>query len=82
MKLFKSNRKPLPELPALMDSVKQEAKNIMWVSVAATALFAGLCGLFVNGWKAIIEGISIVIVAAVILVVTSAADWMKDKRYI
>jgi len=50
--------------------------------MAATALFAGLCGVFVNGWQAIAEAASIVLIAAVILVVTSAADWHKDKRFV
>jgi magnesium-transporting ATPase (P-type) len=62
--------------------VKQEARNILWVIIAATALFSGICGIFVNGWKKIIEAISIVGVAIIILLITAYADYMKDQRFV
>ena len=62
--------------------MKQEARNILWVIIAATALFSGICGIFVNGWKKIIEAISIVGVAIIILLITAYADYMKDQRFV
>ena len=54
----------------------------MWVGIVASAIAAGVCGMFVDGFGSVIEAISITIVAAVILTVTSASDWAKDKRFI
>jgi hypothetical protein len=53
-RIFGANDKALPKLPSVIASVKQEARNILWVIIAATALFSGICGIFVNGWKKII----------------------------
>lgn len=81
-KTFGANAKPLPQVPGILDSVKQEASNIIWLVMAATALFAGLCGIYEYGWEALAEAMSIVAVTAVILVVTSIADWHKDTRFV
>jgi hypothetical protein len=81
-KYFGSNSKPLRQPPSLFSSIKQEASNIMWVGIVASALLAGLCGMFVEGLSSIVEAISITIVAAAILTITSVADWSKDKRFI
>jgi len=80
--IFGANTKPLPPAVSLWDSIKQEAMNIIWLVIAATALFAGLCGLFVNGWKALGEAISIIGIGFGIIAISSAADWFKDKRFV
>lgn len=68
---------------SVIDSVKQEARNIIWLVLAASALFAGLCGIFVvNSLEAILEAISIVVVALVILIANSASDWHKDNSFV
>lgn len=65
-----------------MASIKQEATNVMWVGIVGSAIGAGLCGMFVDGFNSIIEAISITAVAIIILIITSASDWAKDKRFI
>ena len=74
--------KPLPQVPSIIESVKQEASNIIWLVMALTALLSGLCGVWVNGLSACEEAVSIVVILAVILIVMSAADWCKDKRFV
>lgn len=64
-----------------MDSVKQEARNILWLIIGVTALFSGLCGLFFvdnERWKKIVEAISIITVGVIIMFTTAVADYMKD----
>lgn len=79
---FGANKKPLPLEVSLWDSIKQEAMKLIWVVIAATALFSGLCGLFVNGPKAIAEAVSIIAIGFGILSIAALFDWYKDKRFV
>lgn len=82
-KTFGANSKPLPRVVSVLDSVKQEASNIIWLVLGASALFAGLCGLFVNdALQALLEAVSIVLIAILILVANAASDWHKDKSFV
>jgi len=38
--------------------------------------------MFVNGWKKIIEALSIIGVAVVIILITAVADYIKDSRFV
>lgn len=62
--------------------MKQEAKNILWVLVTLTAAFAGICGIFVNGWKAIVEAISIFGFVIMIIAIAAYFDYVKDSKFI
>ena len=54
----------------------------MYIGIVGSALVAGICGMFVNGFDSIIEAISICVFAVVLVVITSATDLIKDKRFI
>lgn len=66
----------------MLSSVKQEASNIMYVGIVASAIVAGICGMFVNGWDAIIEAIFIGAFTILLIIITSGTDLIKDKRFI
>lgn len=64
-----------------MESVKQEAKNILWLLIGVTAIFSGVCGLlFVDNerLKKLLEAASIIAVGIIIMFTTSVADYLKD----
>lgn len=62
--------------------MKQEATNILYLGIVASAILSGICGMFVNGWDSIIEAISISLMAVVLIFITSYADLIKDRRFI
>lgn len=81
-KVFGANSKALPKLPGILTSIILEAKSVIWIVIVVSAILAGICGIFVNGYKKIIEALSIILVAAIIIVITSTADWIKDRKFI
>jgi Ca2+-transporting ATPase len=85
-KVFGKNKKPLPETPGLLDSIKQEAQNRLWWVVGGSAVLSGFCGAFtITGapwYMGLIEGASIIIAAMFIMLVSSVADMTKDKRFV
>lgn len=54
----------------------------MWWVVGATAIFSGICGAGAHGLNGLVQGISIIVAAILIIFVTSFADYTKDKRFI
>jgi len=54
----------------------------MWWFVGGAAIFSALTGGIALGWNGLVEGVSIVIAALAIISITSAADWLKDKRFV
>ena len=55
----------------------------MWIIIGATAIFAGICGAFSEDREqAIVEALFIVIIALVIILITSIVDYCKDKKFI
>jgi hypothetical protein len=79
--VYGENVKPLPPVTKIWDSFKDEVKNIMWVTIGATAVFAGLCGCFQDGWQAIAEAFFIILISLVIILITSVVDYKKDGRF-
>lgn len=53
-----------------------------WWAVGATALFSGICGGAVYGWGGLVDGISIIIIAAIIMTIATFCDWAKDRKFI
>lgn len=80
--VFGRNTKPLPVTPALLDSLKQTAQDKLWWVVGGTALLSAICGAFAHGWKGLTEGLSIIVAAAVIMLISTVADLMKDRRFV
>lgn len=81
-RIFGENKRPLPQLPKLVDSIKQMAKEKIWLVVIGSALITSICGYFAYGLSGMAEGISIVIVTIFLLVVSTLADWIKDRQFV
>lgn len=81
-KTFGTNEKPLPQLPSIIDSLKQTIMNRLWLAIGASALLSAVCNGFVQGLSGMVEGISIVIVGLLIIVITTLADYIKDKNFV
>ena len=54
----------------------------MWVAIVGSALAAGICGMFVEGFDSVIEAIFICAMAFLIIAISSATDYCKDKRFV
>lgn len=80
--VFGANIKPLPTPPGLMDSIKQTCQDKVWLVVGASAALSAVCSGFAVGVGGLLEGISIIIAAMILIAITSVADWVKDKRFV
>jgi len=80
--IFGANKKPLPPPASFFESFKQEATNIIWMFIAASAILAGLIGWIVNSASALWEAISIIVIGAGIIAISVLADWCKDKQFV
>jgi len=50
--------------------------------VGASALLSAVCSGFAVGLGGLVEGVSIIIAAIILIAITSVADWIKDKRFV
>ena len=50
--------------------------------VGASALLSAICSGFAMGLGGLVEGVSIIIAAVILIAITSMADWIKDKRFV
>lgn len=81
-KVFGVNTRPTPPLASVFESIMQTLQNILWVAIGATALLSSAVSLFFMEWKAVWEGISIVLVAILLIAIIACTDYLKDKKYI
>lgn len=81
-KVFGKNIKPLPTLPPFSESVKGELSNKIWWGLAGAAILSALCGWIAVGTGALTEGISIIIAGIVMILITSGADYLKDRNFV
>lgn len=79
---FGVNAKPIPREPRLLDSLQQTCSDRLWWIVGGSAAASALCGAFVHGVSGLVEGASILGAVALIIAVSSFADWSKDKRFV
>lgn len=83
IKMYGTNTKPLPVINKFHESFKQVVKeDKTWLAVALTAVVSGICGAFSLGWAGLSEGISIIIVAFLMLMISSLADFIKDRKFV
>lgn len=54
----------------------------MWVLIGITALLSSIVSLFFAEWKAVWEGISIILVTIFIITILVFADFYKDKLFV
>jgi magnesium-transporting ATPase (P-type) len=80
--VYGENLKPLPPPSSILESFKQEVKNIMWVIIGATAIISGFCGIYKEGIYAITTALSILFIGIVLIIISSLVDYCKDKKFI
>ena len=63
--------------------MKQTIKDYLWLFVFATALLSSIGGVIESGSvKGLMQGISIVVFALLIISITAIADWLKDRQFV
>merc|ERR1719440_1822059 len=55
---------------------------MLWVAFGATALLSSVVAAFFLRWKEVGEGISIILVAILLIAIIAVTDYIKDKKYI
>lgn len=80
---FGANTKPLPQIPRLLDSIKESLDNRILLALAIAAFFTIITGMIVEGPKwGWAKGFSIYIAILVIVSVSALNDWIKDKNFV
>lgn len=81
-RVFGENIKPIPPRASILESIVQTLKNIMWVAIGFTAILSSVVSVFLLEWKAVWEGVSIIVVAVALVFLISVTDYIKDSKYI
>ena len=79
---FGINQRPEPPRAKITESIAQALGNILWVAIGATALLSSIMSLIFGKFEDVWDGISIIIVAILLVVIIVATDYVKDKKYI
>ncbi|MFS8160624.1 MAG: hypothetical protein ACMG6E_10570 [Candidatus Roizmanbacteria bacterium] len=72
----------MPQIPPFKDSVKEALDNRILLYLAIAAFFTIITGMIATGWMGWIEGVSIYFAIFIIVTITSANDWVKDKQFV
>jgi magnesium-transporting ATPase (P-type) len=77
---FGKNKKPLPQLPPVFESLKDAIDDKVLLALLAAAVFTMITGTVASdnpalGW---VQGFSIILMVAVIVIITTVNDHMKD----
>lgn len=81
-KVFGVNSRPTPPLASVMESIMQTLQNVLWVAIGVTALLSSIVSMFFVDPQGVWEGISIVIVAILLVTIIAMTDYLKDKKFI
>lgn len=79
---YGKNTKQLPQTASFKESIAQAAREPVWTAITVAAFTSALCGWWADGVSGLVQGLAIIVAAIVIIAVTSAADWMKDSRFV
>ena len=66
----------------MIDSIKQTCQDKVWLVVGGSAALSAICSGFALGLGGLVEGVSIIIAAMILIAITSIADWLKDRRFV
>jgi len=81
-KVFGTNQKPTAPKASIIESIIQTVSNVLWIAIGGTAILSSLVSVFFWDIKSIWEGISIIIVALLLIAIIAACDYLKDDKYI
>lgn len=74
---------PVPTRASFFSSLLDTVKERIWIVAGATALAASIGGMIEAGSiKGGLEGISLIVFAMVVILITSIIDYFKDRRFV
>lgn len=80
---FGKNLKPLPQVPPLIESIKEALDDRILLSLAIAAFFTIITNMIATGpawgW---VQGVSIYFAIFVIVSLSALNDWVKDKQFV
>jgi fructose-specific phosphotransferase system IIC component len=80
---FGANIKPLAPVPKVFDSIKQTIMEPLWLIMIISAILSCICSMFVKGFfSSIRDAIEIITAALILILITSLADYAKDRRFV
>lgn len=75
--------KPLPQIPPLIESIKEALDDRILLSLAIAAFFTIITNMVASGpawgW---VQGVSIYVAIFIIVSLASLNDWVKDKQFV
>jgi len=80
--VYGENVKPLQPNSSLIDSFKQEVRNLLWVIIFVTGIIGTACGLYEEGGAALLGGIFLFVFGFSMILITSLIDYCKDKKFV
>lgn len=83
IKFFGQNVKPLPQLPGILDSIKEALDNRILGALAIAAFFSMIAGAINEpGYLGWLQGFSIYIGIFLIVAFAAINDYLKDKNFV
>lgn len=80
---FGKNLKPLPQVPPLIESIKEALDDRILLSLAIAAFFTIITNMVATGpawgW---VQGVSIYFAIFIIVSLSALNDWVKDKQFV
>ena len=79
---FGRNDKKVIKMPNFLDSLKEYSKDKLWLIIYGSSVVLCLFeGIFI-GPEAILQGLSIILGATVIILISAMIDYSKDKQFV
>jgi len=66
----------------MLESIKQTLQDRLWMVAAGTAGISAIGNALIGDWEGLGEGLAVIIAIVLIIVITSIADYVKDRRFI
>lgn len=81
--MYGRNTMPVPTRASFFTSLIDTFKERIWIVAGCTALAASIGGMIEAGSiKGGLEGISLIVFALVVILITSTVDYFKDSRFV
>jgi len=79
---FGHNTKPAPHLNSFWTSLKEAFEDKILLVVAVCAVLSIIFGMIYDPKTGWVEGVSIFVVLAVMVLITSLNDFIKDRQFV
>mmetsp|Transcript_1476 Transcript_1476/g.2597 ORF Transcript_1476/g.2597 Transcript_1476/m.2597 type:complete len:281 (+) Transcript_1476:23-865(+) len=82
IQVFGENVKILPQIPGILDSLKQQCQDKMWWAIIGSAFVLSVFEGFFTSLDAMMQGVSIIFGTVFIILILSVADYLKDSQFV